>query len=118
MHASSSTEKRTSLMTCILPASTGPAGLGMEPITLRKCLTRHRYSIAVRNVFATLIGIALALGLAHPTPAADADPALLKVALLPDENASELIKRNQPLKDYLEKELGKKVDLVVTTDYS
>ena len=72
----------------------------------------------MRNVFATLIGIALALGLAHPTLAADVDPALLKVALLPDENASELIKRNQPLKDYLEKELGKKVDLVVTTDYS
>jgi len=70
----------------------------------------------VRNVFATLIGIAL--GLARPTLAADADPALLKVALLPDENASELIKRNQPLKDYLEKALGKKVELVVTTDYS
>ncbi|MEW3673620.1 phosphate ABC transporter substrate-binding protein, partial [Pseudomonas aeruginosa] len=34
--------------------------------------------------------------------AADADPDVLKVALLPDENASELIKRNQPLKDYLE----------------
>ena len=28
--------------------------------------------------------------------AADADPDVLKVALLPDENASELIKRNQP----------------------
>ncbi|WP_255032733.1 hypothetical protein [Pseudomonas aeruginosa] len=31
--------------------------------------------------------------------AADADPDVLKVALLPDENASELIKRNQPLKE-------------------
>jgi phosphonate transport system substrate-binding protein len=72
----------------------------------------------VRNVFAILIGIALALGLARPMLAADADPALLKVALLPDENASELIKRNQPLKDYLEKDLGKKIELIVTTDYS
>jgi phosphonate transport system substrate-binding protein len=72
----------------------------------------------VRNVFAILIGIALALGLARPMLAADTDPALLKVALLPDENASELIKRNQPLKDYLEKELGKKIELIVTTDYS
>jgi phosphonate transport system substrate-binding protein len=72
----------------------------------------------VRNVFAILIGIALALGLARPMLAADTDPALLKVALLPDENASELIKRNQPLKDYLEKDLGKKIELIVTTDYS
>lgn len=50
--------------------------------------------------------------------AADADPDTLKVALLPDENASELIKRSQPLKDYLETHLGKKVQLIVTTDYS
>jgi phosphonate transport system substrate-binding protein len=50
--------------------------------------------------------------------AAEADPAVLKVALLPDENASELIKRNQPLKDYLEKQLGKQIELIVTTEYS
>src|SRR3546814_20994832 len=50
--------------------------------------------------------------------AADADPDVLKVALLPDENASELIKRNQPLKDYLEEHLDQKVQLIVTTDYS
>jgi phosphonate transport system substrate-binding protein len=50
--------------------------------------------------------------------AADADPAVLKVALLPDENASELIKKNQPLKDYLEGQLGKKIQLIVTTEYS
>lgn len=46
------------------------------------------------------------------------DPDTLKVALLPDENASELIKRNQPLKEYLEKRLNKKIELIVTTDYS
>src|SRR5262245_22374092 len=72
----------------------------------------------MNSVFRLLIGVALALGVAGPALAADADPALLKVALLPDENASELIKRNQPLKDYLEKELGKKIELIVTTDYS
>lgn len=49
---------------------------------------------------------------------ADADPDMLKVALLPDENASQIIKRNQPLKDYLEEKLGKKIKLIVTTDYS
>lgn len=64
------------------------------------------------------IAAALAMGLAAPVHAADPNPDTLKVALLPDENASELIKRNQPLKDYLEKELGKKIELIVTTDYS
>lgn len=51
---------------------------------------------------------------AAPNP----DPTTLKVALLPDENASTVIKNNQPLKDYLEKTLGKEVELIVTTDYS
>lgn len=51
---------------------------------------------------------------AAPNP----DPSTLKVALLPDENASTVIKNNQPLKDYLEKTLGKEVELIVTTDYS
>lgn len=72
----------------------------------------------MKRVLGLLFGLALALGLARPALAVDPDPAVLKVALLPDENASALIKRNQPLKDYLEKTLGKKVDLVVTTDYS
>lgn len=53
---------------------------------------------------------------AHAAP--DPDPQTLKVALLPDENASTIIKNNQPLKDYLEKTLGKKIELIVTTDYS
>ncbi|MEW6386184.1 MAG: phosphate/phosphite/phosphonate ABC transporter substrate-binding protein [Thermodesulfobacteriota bacterium] len=46
------------------------------------------------------------------------DPKTLKVALLPDESPATVIKNNQGLKDYLEKALGKKVELVVTTDYS
>ena len=46
------------------------------------------------------------------------DPDVLRVALLPDENASTIIKNNQGLKKYLEKTLGKKVKLIVTTDYS
>ena len=47
-----------------------------------------------------------------------ADPQTLKVALLPDESASTVIQNNQPLKDYLEQKLGKKIELIVTTDYS
>ncbi|MFN9771914.1 MAG: phosphate/phosphite/phosphonate ABC transporter substrate-binding protein [Burkholderiales bacterium] len=47
-----------------------------------------------------------------------ADPRTLRVALLPDENASTIIQNAQPLKVHLEKAVGKPVDLVVTTDYS
>jgi phosphonate transport system substrate-binding protein len=45
-------------------------------------------------------------------------PARLRVALLPDENASTLIQNAQPLKGYLENTLKKQIELVVTTDYS
>jgi phosphonate transport system substrate-binding protein len=55
---------------------------------------------------------------AAPARAAEADPATLRVALLPDENASVIIKRNEGLKRYLETTLGKKIELIVTTDYS
>lgn len=68
----------------------------------------------------TLIALALSalIGLSAAASAQDADPEVLKVALLPDENASELIKRNQPFKDYLEEALGREVEMIVTTDYS
>lgn len=46
------------------------------------------------------------------------DPATLRVALLPDENAANLIQNAQPLKAYLERTLNKKIELIVTTDYS
>ncbi len=60
----------------------------------------------------------VALGLALPATANDADPDVLRVALLPDENAATLIQNAQPLKDYLAERLGKDVEIVVTTDYS
>ncbi len=53
-----------------------------------------------------------------PCAASESNPETLKVALLPDENASTIIKNNQPLKQYLEEKLAKKIELVVTTDYS
>jgi phosphonate transport system substrate-binding protein len=46
------------------------------------------------------------------------DPSRLRVALLPDENASTLIQNAQPLKDYLARTLKKDIEIVVTTDYS
>ncbi|MEH2293615.1 phosphate/phosphite/phosphonate ABC transporter substrate-binding protein [Nostoc sp.] len=47
-----------------------------------------------------------------------ADPQTLKVALLPDESPSTVIKKNDGFKKYLETKLQKKIELVVTTDYS
>lgn len=68
-----------------------------------------------------LTAITVLLGLSLPAfaqAAPDPDPQTLKVALLPDENASTIIKNNQGLKDYLQAQLGKKIELIVTTDYS
>lgn len=59
-----------------------------------------------------------ALLLAGPAQAAGGNPETLRVALLPDEDAATIIQNNKPLKNYLEKRLGKKIELVVTTDYS
>ncbi|MEN3366306.1 MAG: phosphonate transport system substrate-binding protein [Burkholderiales bacterium] len=72
----------------------------------------------MKKLFAILSLATLALlgNTAHAAP--NPDPDTLKVALLPDENASTVIKNNQPLKALLEKELGKKIELIVTTDYS
>jgi phosphonate transport system substrate-binding protein len=61
---------------------------------------------------------ALALALPVVGAAQTRDPARLRVALLPDENASTLIQNAQPLKIYLEKALKKDIEIVVTTDYS
>jgi phosphonate transport system substrate-binding protein len=48
----------------------------------------------------------------------EADPNPLKVALLPDESPSTVITNNRKLKEYLEQDLGRSIELVVTTDYS
>ncbi|MBU1229935.1 MAG: phosphate/phosphite/phosphonate ABC transporter substrate-binding protein [Proteobacteria bacterium] len=66
----------------------------------------------------SLLLVVMSLILGTNAFAANPDPGTLKVALLPDESPSTIIKNNQALKDYLEKSLGKKVELVVTTDYS
>ncbi len=46
------------------------------------------------------------------------DPATLQVAVLPDESPATLIKKNEGFKKYLEAHLAKKIELIVTTDYS
>lgn len=69
----------------------------------------------ITTIFAVLSAV-LSLNIA--VQAADSNPDTLRVALLPDEDAATIIKQNQGLKDYLESKLGKKVKIVVTTDYS
>ena len=67
----------------------------------------------------TFIAVAaLATALSSNVFAQGRDPAKLRVALLPDENAATLIQNAQPLKTYLEKTLNKKIEIIVTTDYS
>lgn len=61
---------------------------------------------------------AAALGLALGAHAQGKDPAKLRVALLPDENAASIIQNAQPLRAYLQNALGKEIEIVVTTDYS
>lgn len=68
----------------------------------------------MKKLFAVL-ALTMGIAVAH---AGDSDPKVLKVGLLPDENASTVIKNNKPLEEYLEKQLGKQIELVVTTDYS
>jgi phosphonate transport system substrate-binding protein len=64
----------------------------------------------------TIGGLGLSLAKAAAQPASN--PTKLRVALLPDENASTIIQNAAPLRAYLERELGKDIELVVTTDYS
>lgn len=72
-----------------------------------------------RRLFAAAALAAGMISLAHSHAFAQAaEPRLLRVALLPDENAATIIQNAQPLKVYLEKALGKPVEIVVTTDYS
>ena len=65
-----------------------------------------------------LCSAVLFTSLSAPALASNTNPDLLRVALLPDENSATVIQNNQGLQAYLETKLGKKVELVVTTDYS
>lgn len=73
---------------------------------------------ARRRFLLPLLSLAAAALFGGTVQAQGVDPARLRVALLPDENASTLIQNAQPLKVYLEKTLGKEIELIVTTDYS
>lgn len=70
-----------------------------------------------RSLIASLVAVAAAFS-PFAVSAGEANPDTLRVALLPDENAATIIQNAQPLKTYLSDKLGKKVEIVVTTDYS
>ena len=57
---------------------------------------------------------------ADPVPAADTgrDPAVLKVALLPDEDSSKVLRDNEGLERYLETHLSKDIELHVLPNYA
>lgn len=50
-------------------------------------------------------------------PSSAEKESILRVGLIPNENHAEMLSINQPLKDYLEVELGMKVELFVAADY-
>lgn len=52
------------------------------------------------------------------TTSAGRNPDVIKVALLPDEDPSTIMTKNEGFKAYLEERIGKPIELVVTTDYS
>ena len=74
-------------------------------------MKRRTFLSALAATFGILFGT-------NAAAAGDYNPDKLKVALLPDENAATVIQDNQGLKSYLEKKLGKGIELIVTTDYS
>jgi len=78
----------------------------------------NRRSALAKAAACGLLALSASAYLAPTASAQSADPSKLRVALLPDENASTLIQNAQPLKAYLERTLKKDIELIVTTDYS
>ena len=63
-------------------------------------------STAIKLFFFSTIGIVSTAAIAN-----DYNPATLKIALLPDENAATIIQDNAPFAAFLEKTLNKKIKL-------
>ncbi|MBA3598775.1 MAG: phosphate/phosphite/phosphonate ABC transporter substrate-binding protein [Methylibium sp.] len=78
----------------------------------------NRRSALAQAAACSLLALCASAWLAPSASAQSANPSKLRVALLPDENASTLIQNAQPLKAYLERTLKKEIELIVTTDYS
>ena len=81
-------------------------------------VAKRRNTMSKLKKFAGYVAIVLGLMTSSAMAGGSHDPATLKVALLPDENAATIIQDNKPLQAFLEKKLNKKIKLIVTTDYS
>lgn len=73
----------------------------------------HRRTLLAAS---TLVVAGLAAGTAFAQ--GRENPELVRIALLPDENAATIIQNAGPLRQYLADRLGRDVEIVVTTDYS
>jgi phosphonate transport system substrate-binding protein len=71
-----------------------------------------------RRLLLAALAAILTIGTLPGASAQGRDPSRLRVALLPDENATTLIQNAQPLKTYLERTLSREIEIIVTTDYS
>lgn len=79
--------------------------------------------LTIIAIIASLVALLAACGAEKTATGAtksgiDPNPAKLRVALLPDESPSTVIKNTEGLKSYLARALNKEIELVVTTDYS
>jgi len=73
----------------------------------------------MKTIFvAALLACLAMVGATTVMAAGDANPEQLKVALLPDEDAATIIEANQGFKEYLEDQLQRDIELIVSTDYS
>lgn len=72
----------------------------------------------ILNTFTKLLIFSAISVISTSANANDYNPDTLKIALLPDENAATIIQDNKPFASFLEKNLKKKIKLIVTTDYS
>ena len=72
----------------------------------------------MRKLVTLMLSMVFAVNTSAALAAGDPNPDELKVALLPDEDAATILKNNEGFRQYLEQGLGKKIKLVVTTDYS
>lgn len=75
-------------------------------------------SLACACLFALTLSLAACGGDSTSGAGDESNPDTLRIALLPDEDASKVISDNEGLKRYLEEKTGKKIELHVLTSYA
>ena len=75
-------------------------------------VAKRRNTMNKLKKFAGYVAIVSGLMTSSAMAGGSHDPATLKVALLPDENAATIIQDNKPLQAFLEKKLNKKINKI------